>query len=330
MTAEMRMMLMATGGFGWIPPDQRTREQKLAQAAARMRCYVTTAIPRITLAPGDKVLLSDCLTHPEVIADMGGVQFNGFWQHTGSCVGVSNGNVLAVLSGMQRLDPTNPQKAFIPWWAYDYGRCRAQEGDRGQGEGAIDSVIFDVDIHLGVLDSAEPGLPKYNVSEDGFDIPQNMEYQWSDGNSSVVTKWESAAKKYPLGAAIVCGGLEDAQTLLAAGNPLLGGVGRYIGHATIQGTGKDAHAFGRFDGSGGHSTSILGVMRLSNGDRRWNYSNQWPTSTYPKDPAGGMRCSCWTDDDGMLEWLSGGEGEAAGVSRLKTIPVEPLYVNWTP
>ncbi len=330
MTAEMARVLTSSGGFGWIPPGQRTAAQLAAQSAARMRCYVTTPIPRITLAPGDKVLLCSAFNDPGVIADMGGKLFTGFHQFTGSCVGVSGGDIAAMLAALQRLDPINPQKAIVPFWAYDYGRTRAQEGDHGQGEGAIDSVLFDVMIHLGVLDYMEPGLPQFNIGEDGWELTEQLEMQWSDGNSSTVTKWADAAKKYPLGAAIVCGSLDNAQTLLAAGNPLLGGCGQYVGHGSIRGSGDDAHVFGKMDGSGGHSTGVLGVWMNKTFGRLWLYSNQWPTSTYPKDPAGGMRCTCWMDDSSMSTWLSGGEGEAAGLSRLKTVPVDPAYVNWTP
>src|SRR5207248_1131803 len=182
------------------------------------------------------VLLTDAWKHPAVVAALG-APFPRFRQLTGSCIGAGGGNALMTLICLQAaLGQTTP---VLPWWLFAYGRCRYLEGDRGQGEGAMGSSFADAVVKEGVLDAAEPGLPAYDTS-DGLAQTAHVEMQWSDGGSKLVTQWMPAAAKYPLGTATPVKTSQDIKALVLNGYPGTFACDRYIGHASVQGSGADA------------------------------------------------------------------------------------------
>src|SRR5258708_2857231 len=85
------------GHFGRIAPADRTPSQSLAHANALFhRPVFNLAIPDVPV--GTKVDLTQLWKDPDVVADIGGQPFTGFFQYSGSCVGVSTGNAIATLS----------------------------------------------------------------------------------------------------------------------------------------------------------------------------------------------------------------------------------------
>src|SRR5262245_61333306 len=125
--------------LGFIEPPNRTQLQADASQRAFQGMRMHGLAP-VTLNPGEKVMLSSFLDNPDVIADMG-MKFPGFRQITGSCVGVTEGEITALRSAIQRVIGDQKTKAFVPWWPYAYGRTRYNEGDRNPGEGAVSSVM---------------------------------------------------------------------------------------------------------------------------------------------------------------------------------------------
>ncbi len=315
--------MAAPGPLGWISPANRTQAQHDAHARA------LAAMPRFAsfnlTAPNGpvKIDLTQSWKHPKVIADIGS-EFTGFHQLTGSCVGASAGNWIATLAYMQRLLDENPTTAFIPWWPFPYGRTRANEGDHGQGEGAIDSVIGQTMVKEGVFACTEQGLPQFKT-DDGLYLTSSIELQWSDGNSSTVTKWQPVAKVHPLGTLSVLNSTDDIKVAVCNGYPILDGCDNYIGNGSIKGSGADAYVVGHYDGRGGHSTCVLGYWDHPNDGPLFLYSNQWPTITYPKDPAGAGRCCVWTPESEMkkLFQTGGGGGETMAGSHLNWFPAQP-------
>ncbi len=150
LSPDMQATLARCGSFGYIAPADRNPKQNAAHyAALAQRTAFNLTVPNVPV--GTKVLLTDLWKDPDVVADIGGQPFTGFYQFTGSCVGVSTGNAVATLSMVQRKLASGTTKAMIPFWGYDYGTCRGNEGDHGPGEGAIDSVMFQTMIKNGVL-----------------------------------------------------------------------------------------------------------------------------------------------------------------------------------
>ena len=322
LTPYMLKTLKRLGHFGWIAPELRNQKQQDAHAKALLRRAAFTLIPP-TVPKGTKVMLTDVWKDPLVVADLGKA-FTGFYQFTGSCVGVSTGNAIMTLSGLQRLLSANPTKAFVPFWPYDYGTCRSNEGDSGQGEGAIDSVMFQTLIGNGVLDSNDPALPTFSVTSDGYQLSESLEYKWSDGAAD--TQWAGAAKKYPLGSAATLNNVADIKAAILNGYPVLDGCDNYVGGGSIE----SGVCIGTYDGRGGHSTCYLGYWEHETLGPLYLYSNQWATSTYPDDGSGKGRCTCWVKEAEVARLFStgGSGGETAALSHLTYLPAQPALLDW--
>lgn len=309
--------------LGWIPPSQRTNDQNDAHALALSRMIAFT-LPYTAPPKGTKVILTDFWKNASVVADVG-FEFNGFYQFTGSCVGVSTGNAVFTLGAVQRTLSDAPTKAFVPFWGWNYGTCRYKEGDRGQGEGAVDSVMGEV-LKTGVLVSTEQGLPQFKRTSDGMQLDKTTELRWSDGGSSLVKGFDSAAKQFPVGGIAPLSSVDDIAASIINGYPVLDGCEYYIGGGSIKGSGADAYVVGKYDGRGGHSTCILGYWNHPNDGELFLYSNQWGTSTYPTDPAGGGRCCVWTPRSNLELLFSrygGDNGETMALSHLNYLPAQP-------
>jgi hypothetical protein len=133
---------------------------------------------------------------------------------------------------------------------------------------------------------------------------------WSDGGSQLVTAWLPAAKVHPLGTAAPTLDPDVIETGLINGYPYYYGCDDYMGGASIKGSGDTAYTGGRYDGSGGHSQCYVGVWHHPNDGRLFLNWNTWDASTYPKDPAGGPRCSLWIPESEVVRMGSrlGGDG----------------------
>ena len=307
--------------LGYIRRQDRSQAQHDAHDAAEQKMVRMHGLPDFKLNPGQKIMLTDVWTHPDVVADLGR-PFKRFKQNTGSCIGVSLGDAIVTLTGTQRLLTDGATKAMLPWWPQVYGRTRYNEGDRGQGEGAMNSAACETMRTEGVLDSQEPGLPSYQDS-DGLTISAHDEMAWSDGGSQLVTKWIPMAKKFPLGSAAPARNVQDIVNGIANGYPGYDGCDYYVGHGTIKGSGKDAYVVGHYDGQGGHSTCFLGAWMHPNDGLLLLYSNQWPIETYPADPAGAGPCCVWLPEREVARIWSDFNADAYLLSHQTYFPAQP-------
>lgn len=321
----------APGPLGRINPEDMTQEQRDAYERAKAKLPRFTA-PPIELPKGTMVLLTQFLRDPTVIADLG-AEFTGFGQYTGSCVGVSEGNALITSLAVQRcIKPDHATKVEIPWWPFPYGRSRANAGMRGQGEGSIDSVMGDTLVREGWFAASEAGLPAFDrTGPDGWWLSSRLEYQWSDGNA-ISQKWRDTAK---LRAGLVKTILTDIMSVrysIVNGYPVLNGCNNFVGHGSVVPGGGTPYVRGRYDGRGGHSTNYIAVWHHPNDGYLYGYWNQWPTETYPKDPAGLVRCAVWVPEDNAdnLFQTGGDGGETMALSQVPGLPAQPEVLNWIP
>lgn len=314
---------------GWIEPKDRTQMQndaheKVIQSAPRF------ALPPVSLAKGDKVNLTQTWKHPDVITDIGR-EFSGFYQFTGACVGVSGGNGCFTVTAVQR-SLLKVSKAFIPWWPFAYGRSRLLMGDRGQGEGAIDSLIGKILATEGTFEWNLPGLPPYTFG-DGIRLDSRTEMQYSDGDSQLNTQWlNNGTIHYPVRSVTPLNSTEQVKASIINGNPVLYGCDYFIQSAKIANGGGTPYVRGVYDGRGGHSTCFMAFWEHPNDGPLYGYSNQWPASVYPQDPAGLARCCTWTPEsevDKIWRW-NANNGETMGLSHLDYLALQPeiLEKDW--
>jgi hypothetical protein len=307
----------------------RTNDQLDVHAAnlATMQPLRSYGLPTPTLAAGDKVCLYSAWKDPAVVADVGFV-FPRFHQISGSCIGAGGGQALFSLIATQRLLSNGATKAFLPFWPFDYGRCRYNEGDRGQGEGAMGSSFAATVVSEGVLDATTQGLPQFQ-NNDGLVLTNSLEMQWSDGGSNLVTQWLPAAKIHPVGSAAPCHNVADVKAAILNGYPCTFACDDYIGNASVQGSGTDAAVIGFWNGNGGHQQSVHAVWANPTfGDLYW-VQNNWPGSTYPSDPAGGPVCGCWVTEARVTAAFNL-DAEVYALSHLNWFPAQPAVLTWIP
>jgi hypothetical protein len=312
------------GLLGFIRVQDRTQAQHDAHAAAVSRMPRMALLPP-ELASGQKVRLTDAWKAPAVVADVGFV-FPRFHQLTGSCVGAGGGQALFTLIAVQRLLSANPTKAFVPFWPFDYGRCRFNEGDHGQGEGAMGSSFAETVAKEGVIASTEPGLPAFQNS-DGLVLTESLEMTWSDGASSTVTKYLDTARVHPVGTAAPCQSVADVKAAILNGYPCTFACDNYIGKASLQGSGADAAVVGKWDGSGGHQQSVHDYWENPTLGPLYWVQNNWPGSTYPADPSGGPVCGCWVKEADVTAAFRL-DAEVYALSHLTYFPAQPVMEKW--
>lgn len=314
---------------GWISPPDRTNNQLDAHA----RCVANApnyTLPPVSLAKGEMVNLGKFWKHPDVITDIGR-EFTGFYQFTGSCVGVSGGNGCFTVTAVQRA-LLKVSKAFIPFWGFAYGRSRLLMGDHNQGEGSIDSCMGKILTTEGCIESTLAGLPQYTYG-DGIRLDAHTEMQYSDGDALINTKWlNNGTILYPVKSITPLNSTEQIKASIVNGNPVLYGCDMFIGHGSIAQGGGTPYARGRYDGRGGHSTLFIAYWEHPNDGPLYGYSNQWPGSVYPTDPAGLPRCCVWTPEsevDKIWNWNSN-NGETMGMSHLDYLADQPeiLEKDW--
>lgn len=312
----------------------RKRDRNAAQAALAARCEAHMVprhgLPLPSLAPGQKMCLFDTWKDARVVQDVGFV-FPRFHQLTGSCVGAGGGQALFTLIAVQRCLAQNPTVAFVPFWPFDYGRCRYNEGDKGQGEGAMGSSFADTIVKEGVIaatgPNADPNLPTFQ-NNDGLVLTEQLEMQWSDGGSSTVTAHLTSAKLHPVGAAAPCKSAVDIKAAILNGYPVTFACDNYIGKASVQGAGTDAAVVGYWDGRGGHQQSIHAYWENATLGPLYWAQNNWPGSTYPQDPGGGPVCGCWVTEAHVDSAIKTLDAEVYALSHLTWFPAQPAVLDW--
>lgn len=313
---------MAMPPLGFIEPSQRTKQQADAHADAvsKMRAF---SLAPVAIPVGTKIILTDFLRDPDAIADMG-MQFPGFRQQTGACVGVTEGEITATLSAVQRKLADNPTKAFIPWWPFAYGRTRLAEGDRGQGEGAVSSVMGATLEKEGTFAPSEAsGLPSWDT-RDGLALTSSIEMQYSDGASPLNTKWLTLAATHTFGARAPVYDTQSVATAIANGYPVANGCAYYCSGGSLHGSGDAAYVQTQYSGRGGHETSWVGVWNHPTAGMLFLYWNHWDASTYPHDPASQLRCAAWQTEADVAKGLTNyiDRDEAFAVSHVKGFPAQ--------
>lgn len=318
------------GPLGHIRFDDRTPAQHAAHAAAvaAVKPLAHFGLPRLELKAGQSIRLFDAWKHPKVIADVG-FKFDRFHQLTGSCVGAGGGNALFSTIAAQRLLAVNPTKAFLPFWMGPYAISRHLLGDDSQGEGSTGSTFAEALNTVGVRDwpSGGDNLPTYTDSDGVTVSGESVEMTWSSYRNAALAAVIAASKGHTVGTSAKLGNPDDIATGLGSGNGVTFACDRYIGKASVQGSGSNARVMGKWDGDGGHQQSVHAVEQHPQFGRIYWVQNNWPGSTYPADPGGGPVCGCWVLESDVEAAFSY-NAEVYALSHLNYLPATPVMEKW--
>jgi hypothetical protein len=312
--------------LGFIRPQDRTPAQETAHnLAVGMMARFTLPVP--TLAKGQKLCLFDFWKHPKVVADVGFV-FDRFHQLTGSCVGAGGGNGLFSTIASQRVAASSPTKAFLPFWLSAYGMSRHYMGDDGQGEGSMGSTFAKALTLDGIRDwpSGKDSLPSWS-DDDGVTVTSGVEMKWSSYRNGDLQTVLQASRQHLVGAAAECKSAQDIKAMLLNGYGVTFACNNYIGHGSVKGSGDSAYVTGYWDGGGGHQQSLHAYWEHPTDGPLYWAQNNWPGSTYPKDPAGGPICGVWVTEANVERALRL-DAEVYGLSHLSWFPAQPDLLDY--
>jgi len=316
---------------GYILPSERTPEQQRAHSLA------VASMPKFGISGGGvkttsgssnlDVHLYRALTRKEVLDDLG-LQFYRYHQQTGSCVGAGLGQVLVVLSAVQRLFAKNPTKAALFFWLFNYGRSRWLYGWKTPGEGSFGSTAAKSVRDEGVIpinDKTRALLPAFkDAGKEGIIYSEQIEMKYSDGDIKEQMQLLSMSKEYPVGQVAELTNTAQMAEAVANGYPL-----------TIASSGhcrnvqeKNGVLIGTNNRSGGHQWAIVAVVDHPQLGRLFGNLNNWPESVYPLDPFSQWPCFYWTTEAETERTLRN-EGECYAFSNFTYFPAQPdIAVPW--
>lgn len=273
---------------GWIPPENRTREQHEASGQA------IQAMPRFAIQ-GEwredvtKACLFEVWSHPDVVAALG-YAFPGTHQITGSCVGAGGGNALFTLSAVEVVRLGDPERIVIPFWLLPYGKSRQRAGMRGRGEGSMGATFAEAVRQDGVLDANGDGLPKFS-RDDGLVWGKSVELEWSDG-AAIGEKWLSESRRHLVRTTAQCRTADDVRAAIVNGYPCTC-ASNWGGQMSPGTSGNPAVLLNRRSGSWSHQMSVQAWWQHpSLGEIFWIH-NQWGVNTHGKCPSGAPGGGFW-------------------------------------
>lgn len=307
---------------GWIPQDERTPEQQ------KLHNELVERMPAFGLygdkpPVGFKILLTDLWKHPKTIEALGEA-FLGWFQYTGSCVGVGGGNAQQSTLLADKLIRNEPEKPVLVLWPYNYGRSRQLGGMRGRGEGSFGSTFAKSASEDGSPDWEGEGLPPVSKANGMFVIGRNAELQWSDGTFAPQSVREEAkGHKFisaPLSSAdqvrdAIVNGYAVTRAGMVFTNP---------GTASVQG---DA-LIGRYNGRGGHQESWLGYWNHPTHGELFYEMNQWGANAYGTCPSGAAPGGCWIRKADVESFCKARYAEVYALSNYEGYPARPEVFDW--
>lgn len=274
---------------GWIPPEDRTKEQAAACAAA------VSAMPVFNLRGRFK---ADQRRYP--LWQYGRQLTGGFlkynWQQTGSCVGAGGGNMAKTAQCVEIVLKGDPEAYLEIWWPYTYGKSRQLGGIRGRGEGSFGSAwakaattpaggFFEVDP------AGYPDLPDYKEQDGWLVQPAKVELDWSDG-AAIPEAWNKLGSQRLFGTAAPMKSADDCYEALANGYAITQASSFGFSGPKVKGT-KFPIRVAEWNGTWHHQTYIDEVWdhpELSGLYYRWG--NNWGPDAHGKptgdEPPGGV------------------------------------------
>lgn len=318
--------------LGWIEPAARTIEQVDAHGEAVQK-MVAFSLPPPQLAKGDRIVLTKAWEHPDVVADVGRRLMREL-QLSGSCVKVGGTNALRCTIAAQRVAADNPTKAFEPFTWHNYAMSRHAYGQDGPGEGSLGSTFAKSLTDDGVRDWPQDlgdALPDYVIEGDHVRISKAQEMAWSSYRNPMIQAVLKDSRAHLLGGAGECRSPQDILAMNNNGYGVTFACSRFIGNASVRGSGANARVMGAWDSTGGHQQWVFGYEEHPDFGTLFAVGNNWADGTYPRDPSGLPLCTCWVTIADVAAAMRY-DSEVYGLSNLSWFPAAPRLpdvLNWS-
>lgn len=265
--------------FGWVAPEARTESQWDAMVQTTQQATVPFAIQGRTDPTVKKVDMTELWTHPHVIAALQPLGFTkgfpGSWQLTGSCVGSGGCNTIASLSMVEVIRLNDPEQIILPLWLYTYGRSRFHMGDRGQGEGSLESAWAKAAQEDGAVSVTASFVKPNKITDIGFCYTSNLEMRWSDGDGAECMGVLDTGRKHLIRKAGRMRDHNDVREAICNYYPV--GEGSMYGYSSW--VDSDGLSMGKRGPRWSHKQTIQGWMEHPKYGELFKMVNQWDSAS---------------------------------------------------
>jgi hypothetical protein len=317
---------MSTPPLGWIPPKDRSPQMQRIHDETMSRIirhkFAIKGTPKSD--PGPRVSLLSMWKHPQIVADISRA-FTGFYQFTGSCVGVGGGNAIFSTIVFDILERNQAERAYIPWWPFTYGKSRFRLGDTRPGEGSLGSTFAEAAEQDGQFSKDEAGLEAMSFSDErGVCLSKDIEMKWSDGDD-IPQQFNTIAAKHKCHVEAEIKRAEDLREAIRNYHACSFACNRYMNpdNCRIAGSGDNKVLLGSFDTNGGHQQSVQEWWDHPDLGPIGYVLNQWGDA-YEIDPATGLRRGCWVKMENFQTTIRTQDAEVFPWTNVEGYPAQTL------
>ena len=302
---------MITYPTGWIPPNERTKEQVEIDEKIKAEMIPPFGSVGPVAKPtgeGDEFCLYRAF---------GGKQPPYAYQSTGSCVRAGGHNAIITTNQFEIAVNGEAEEFHEFFTLYSYEVSRWLGGMNSRGDGSFGSTFFKAVVEYGMPRSDYEGLPKPRDQQGWRYFPESVEYDWSY-NPKFRKEWADEAEEHKVIPVKSFGQISSMEELDAA---LTNGYA--VTWASNYGSSdireKDGLMVARRNTSWAHQRFCDAVVKR-NGTKYYRFPNSWGPDAHPKPvfdcPAGGF----WQTAKEVADDLREPYTEVFAISGVQGVP----------